>query len=168
MTLLSRCTGNVPSALHRAQSDVALRVGLTAMKLLAVKQAMYRALPELGAPSRAGLLHLSHVGAAPRLAGAQAVEGTLVSAISFVKTLASTHQHELDLLRSQVRAWLSSPSATHAPCCRGFKGASPVAGRRWDGPQYPWLARMLGFPETCRPCRPNGPPEPVECLCQVQ
>lgn len=48
-----------------------------------------------------------------RLAGAQAVEGTLVSAISFVKTLANTHQHELDLLRSQVRA-LSRSTGCHA------------------------------------------------------
>ena len=43
-------------------------------------------------------------------AGAQAVEGTLVSAISFVKTLARTHQHELDLLRSQVRLGLGCAS----------------------------------------------------------
>ena len=95
-----------------------------------------------------------------RRAGAQAVEGTLVSAISFVKTLASTHQHELDLLRSQVGLGLEC-----APCAaRWLPRLRPGALRCRERAQtlgVKWAAVSLAGPhaqleKACRPCCTAG------------
>jgi hypothetical protein len=57
----------------------------------------------------------------PGRAAPQAVEGQLVTAISFVKTLASNHQQELNLLRCKVRA----PGPPAARAWRRTPGAAP-------------------------------------------
>jgi len=71
----------------------------------------------------------------PGCAAPQAVEGQLVTAISFVKTLASNHQQELNLLRCKVRgpgrrSARPAARARHSAECRG---AGDIAGpvTRW-------------------------------------